>query len=286
VGICFPTPVVHPQQYESKFTAATQAHGDAVARLEDQVAKLQEQLKLSSSEATVGCLFCCCLKRVVLQRGSVPCSGLQMNQANHQKALEEMRAAHEREMKSLSVVMADKIQAVEDAGRQVRRLRVVTVVPFATVRIAVVVQDMERQRKAMDAQKQQELHDAQKQHEENVRTWKSQHEATLKHLQDEHVAAVTQARQDAEMDKANALKHQLEKLTSDHESMVAVLYSRHKGEVERWEHKLDEVKLALKSALDRGDGLAEQLTRTKEQFASAIEQAAADLRLTISRHEV
>jgi hypothetical protein len=50
---------------------------------------------------------------------SSPVHCMQMSQANHQKALEDMRAANEREMKSLSVLMADKLQAAEDAGRQV-----------------------------------------------------------------------------------------------------------------------------------------------------------------------
>jgi predicted mannosyl-3-phosphoglycerate phosphatase (HAD superfamily) len=130
------------------------------------------------------------------------------------------------------------------------------------------------------------LKDTQARHESVVNSLKSQHESTLKQLHDDFASASALARHEAEVNKATALKQQTEKLTNDHESMVGVLNSRHKDEVDRWERKLEEVKLALKSALDRGDGLAEQLTRTKEQFASAIEQAAADLRLTIARHEV
>lgn len=64
------------------------------------------------------------------------------------------------------------------------------------------------------------------------------------------------------------------------------MQDRHADEIGRLERKLEELKAGLKAAVERGDGLAEQLLRTKEQMATALEQAAHDLQQTITSYKV
>lgn len=62
---------------------------------------------------------------------------------------------------------------------------------------------------------------------------------------------------------------------------------RQHGEiVSQWETKTEELREKLKGAIGRGDGLAEQLTRTKETLAATIDKAAVDMHTTLMQHQV
>lgn len=90
----------------------------------------------------------------------------------------------------------------------------------------VVNQNLDKQARELEGKHQQVLTDVRRHHDGEISATKAQHAGELKNLRDDHTANVAQLRKDAETEKANALKSQLEKITSDHESMIKVLLDR------------------------------------------------------------
>lgn len=142
-------------------------------------------------------------------------------ESDYEKRLRDAISAGEAALTAAEHAHASRQQAASDTARAVSsicRLGMVKGFNHCMAR----VQELERLRKEMDAERLRALEVQQGKHDASIASLKGEHAQAMKSAQEEHGKAIVQLKKEADADKTQALKQQLDKLTSDHTTVLQV----------------------------------------------------------------